>query len=120
MVQTAKDGTGDSHGDGVAGGGRRGGEGVRGPLKNFRAGSSSGGGRGGGRRRKGSRRVGGIGEKGGGDGDDSDSYDSGEGSSSADERSSGSQVRHLVVAKTVCHYCTYCWQLVVKLYRRII
>ena len=89
VVQTAKDGTEDSYGDGVAGGGRRGGDGVRGPLKNFRAGSSSGGG---GRKRRGRRRVGGIREKRGGDDGDSDSYDSGQGSGSADDRSSGSQV----------------------------
>lgn len=105
VVQTAKDGAGDLYGDGVAGGGRRGGDGVRGPLKNFRAGSSSGGGRGGGRRRRGGRRVGGIREKGGGGDDgDSDPYDSGEGSSSADDRSSGSQVRHRFGVKAVHHH----------------
>eukprot|EP00903_Cladosiphon_okamuranus_P008645 g8289.t1 len=89
VVQTAKEETGDPYGDGLAGSSRRGGEGVRGPLKNFRAGS--GGGHGGGRKGRGRRRVGGIREKGGGDDGDSDSYDSGEGSSSAEDRSSGSQ-----------------------------
>ena len=86
VVQTAKDGTGDPYGDGAAGGGRRGGEGVRGPLKNFR---------GGGRKRRGRRRVGGIREKAGGGDRDSDSYGSGEGSSSDGDRSGASQVRHL-------------------------
>lgn len=93
VVQTTKDGAGDPYGDGMAGGSRRGGEGVRGPLKNFRAGS--GGGRRGGRRGRGRRRVGGIREKGGGDDGHSDSYDSGEGCRSASGRSIGSQVRHL-------------------------
>lgn len=94
-MQTAKDG------DGAAGGVGRGGDGaVRGPLKNFRAGSgSAGGGRGGrgrgrGRKRSGRRRrVGGIRGKAGSDDDgDSDSSYSG-GSSSDDGSSGGSQVR---------------------------
>ncbi len=91
-VQTAKDG------EGAAGGVGRGGDGaVRGPLKNFRAGSgSAGGGRGRGRDRKRRgrrRRVGGIRGKAGSDEDgDSDSSYSG-GSSSDDGSSGGSQVR---------------------------
>lgn len=89
-VQTAKDG------DGAAGGVGRGGDGaVRGPLKNFRAGSASargGGGRGRGRgRKRRRRRIGGIIGKGGSDDGDSDSYYSG-GSSSADGSSGNSQV----------------------------
>lgn len=96
VVQTAKDGAADHYGDG----GRRGGEGVRGPLKNFRVGSSSWGGRGGGRK-GGRRRVGGIRAKDGGRDGASDSYDSDEGSSSPDDRSSGSQVRHLIDATAV-------------------
>lgn len=103
MVQTEKDGTANSYSDGVAGGGRRGGEGaVRGPLKNFRAGSSSGGSR----KKSGRRRVGGIREK-GGDDRDSESYGSGERTSSADDDddgSSGSRVRHVFDVEAVGQY----------------
>lgn len=78
-MQTAKDGATPAKMDGG---------GVRGPLKNFRAGSSSAGG---GRRGKRSGRVGGIREK-RGRGENSDSYYSGEGSSGNEYSDGGSQV----------------------------
>lgn len=95
-VQTLKDGTlgTDTDDYGELGGVQRGNGGggnneVRGPLKNFRAGSSAVGGRGSRGRKKG----------GGGRRTDSDYSDE---ESSRDDDSDGAEVTHLLLSRRVC------------------